>query len=330
MPDSDEIALAVGLLRQGGVVAFPTETVYGLGADALNPAAVQRIFTIKGRPQHHPLIVHLADVSQLAEWARDIPPDAYALAEHFWPGPLTLILKRAARVPDSVTGGQDTIGLRVPNHPVALALLRQFAGGIAAPSANRFGRISPTRKEHVSAELGDAVGLILEGGWCSVGLEWTIVNLTSATPAILRPGHISAAALAEVLGKPVTGHGSAEPAGPRASGMLESHYAPRTPLPLIPTQQLLQEVSALLAFARRVAVLELERTPSKVPYLERGVYHYIMPNTPEEYARRLYATLREADAQGCDFLFVEQPPEDEAWSAINDRLRRAANAHKAA
>jgi len=200
MSGNEDIVIAAAILQRGGVVAFPTETVYGLGADALNAAAVERIFTIKGRPTHHPLIVHLADAAQLHEWARDIPEIAYTLAAHFWPGALTLILKRAARVPDNVTGGQDTIGLRVPDHPVALELLQKFGGGIAAPSANRFGRISPTAQEHVRTELGSAVDMILDGGPCQVGLESTIVSLVGERPVILRPGGVSREALEAVLG----------------------------------------------------------------------------------------------------------------------------------
>lgn len=324
MPNTDEIAAAVAILRAGGVVAFPTETVYGLGADALNPLAVGRIFTIKGRPAHHPLIVHLADVTQLEHWARDIPPVAFDLARRFWPGPLTLILKRAAQVPDSVTGGQDTVGLRMPKHPVALDLLRRFGGGIAAPSANRFGRISPTMKEHVRAELGVAVDLILEGGPCAVGLESTIVSLVGKEPEILRPGGIAREALAAALGTPV-GINTTQNLAPRAPGTLKAHYAPRTPLRILTAGRLEQEASALHASGQRVGVLE--RARSDLPNLEREVHRYGMPNTPEEYARRLYATLRQLDASHLDYILVEQVPDTAAWLAVRDRLQRAASAH---
>lgn len=327
MSDDDDIVIAAAMLRKGGVVAFPTETVYGLGADALNAAAVARIFTLKGRPSNHPLIVHLAAAAQLDQWARDIPTLAYELAARFWPGPLTLILKRAAQVPDSVTGGQDTVGLRVPNHPVALELLQKFGGGIAAPSANRFGRISPTDKEHVRAELGNAVDMILDGGPCRVGLESTIVSLVDDQPVILRPGGISRVALAEILGKGIAMNTDNMPA-PRAPGTLEKHYSPRTPLRIVPTARLFTEVSALIVFGQRVGILELEREPSKLPFLERGVFRYSMPNTPEAYAQRLYATLRQADDAQMDYLIVEQVPDSEEWLAVNDRLHRAANAHK--
>ncbi|WP_442770390.1 L-threonylcarbamoyladenylate synthase, partial [Zoogloea ramigera] len=197
----NDIQRAVQLLRQGELVALPTETVYGLGADALNPDAVAKIFAAKGRPSDHPLIVHLADASQIMTWAREVPKDAIALARAFWPGPLTLILKRDESVPDLVTGGQDTVGLRVPNHPVALELLRAFGSGVAAPSANRFGRISPTTAEHVRQELGERVALILDGGACAVGLESTIVDLSRGVPVILRPGAIGADDIARVLGR---------------------------------------------------------------------------------------------------------------------------------
>lgn len=326
MSDNEDIVLAAAILQRGGVVAFPTETVYGLGADALNSAAVERIFTIKGRPTHHPLIVHLADAAQLQHWARDVPDLAYELAAQFWPGPLTLILKRAARVPDNVTGGQDTLGLRVPDHPVALELLRKFGGGIAAPSANRFGCVSPTTQEHVRAELGNAVDMILDGGPCQVGLESTIVSLVGERPVILRPGGISRAVLEAALGMSVDMHDGAE-AVPRAPGMLERHYAPRTPLSIVPAERLFNEVSAMIVFGRRVGILELQREPSKLPYLERGVFRFSMPNTPVEYAQRLYAMLRQADAAQLDQLIVEQVPASEAWCAVSDRLRRATCAH---
>jgi L-threonylcarbamoyladenylate synthase len=210
-----DIERAVALLRAGELVAFPTETVYGLGADAANPAAVAKIFAAKGRPQDHPLIVHLDGAAQLDAWARDIPAYAFELAEAFWPGPLTLILKRQPGVPDAVTGGQDTVGLRVPGHPLALELLRAFGGGLAAPSANRFGRISPTTARHVREELGEAVAMVLDGGPCQVGIESTILDCTGGAPRILRPGMVGAPALGRVLGR-MPGYGAA--GGPRVSG----------------------------------------------------------------------------------------------------------------
>ena len=224
--NAETIREAVAVLARGGLVAFPTETVYGLGADASNETAVRRIFSVKGRPADHPLIVHLARVEQLADWAQRVPEAAWRLAEAFWPGPLTLVLPRAPRVLDVVTGGQESVGIRVPSHPVAQALLQAFGGGIAGPSANRFGRVSPTTAEHVRAELGSEVDLVLEGGQSEVGIESTIVDLSSDRPALLRPGIIGAERIAAVLGNALH---APDRTSPRASGMLASHYAPRTP-----------------------------------------------------------------------------------------------------
>ncbi len=313
-PSEAELARAVALLRAGRLVAFPTETVYGLGADASNPQAVARIFAAKGRPADHPVIVHLAEASQLPQWARVLPDAARRLAAAFWPGPLTLILPRAAGVPDAVTGGQDSVGLRVPSHPVARALLRAFGGGIAAPSANRFGRISPTRAEHVRAELGDAVDLVLEGEVPAVGIESAIVDLTGTRPALLRPGMLGAAAIEAVLGEPLAAPGAD---APRASGTLAAHYAPRTPLALLEPAAL---DAALAAAADRVAVLARRAAPAGVrafPWREA-------PADPAGYARDLYASLRELDAAGAARILVESPPATPEWSAVRDRLARAA------
>jgi L-threonylcarbamoyladenylate synthase len=333
----NDVTRAAQALRAGELVAFPTETVYGLGADARNPAALAKIFAAKGRPADHPLIVHLPDATHLAQWAIDIPASAHALAAAFWPGPLTLILKRHPAVPDLVTGGQDTVGLRVPNHPVALALLREFGGefgnGIAAPSANKFGRISPTTAAHVQEELGDAVTMILDGGPCAVGIESTIVDMTSATPRILRPGAISADTLRQQLNAPVhegytvqkagqaTGHTMGH-ATPRVSGSLAAHYAPRTPLRLCPVESLPATVNAALQQGKRVAVL----APAVAPSLpaNQHIVRRIASADFSRFAHDLYATLRELDAAGCDLILVAAPPDNLAWSAINDRLRRAA------
>ncbi len=317
-PAPDDVARAAQLLRSGGVVAFPTETVYGLGADALNPQAVGQIFAIKRRPPNHPLIVHLPDVSYLKDWARDIPRAAYVLAEKFWPGPLTLILQRAARVPDQVTGGQDSVGLRVPGHPLALALLKEFGGAIAAPSANRFGHVSPTRAEHVREELGGEVDMILDGGPCQVGLESTIVSLLEARPLILRPGAVSRGMLAEALGDEVE-VATAEKVTLRAPGMLASHYAPRTPLHKVPAAALEQRAAALLAQGQRVGVLARQAGKQK-----SGLYYYLLPDDPKAYAHELYDTLHKADARGLDTLLIEDPPQDEVWWAVRDRIMRAA------
>lgn len=313
----NEIARAVAALREGRLVAFPTETVYGLGADACNEAAVRRIFAAKGRPVDHPLIVHLPDVAALSDWAREIPPTAWRLAERFWPGPLTLILPKAAHVPDVVTGGQQSIGLRIPDHPVARALLQAFNGGIAAPSANRFGRISPTRAEHVQAELGDTVALIIDGGPCRVGVESSIVDLTGQQPVLLRPGHISAAQIADVAGDAVT---QAQHSAIRAPGMLASHYAPMTSTKIIGSDQLLDAINQLLSAGLRTAVLA--RQPALITHA--NLFWQSAPGDPQAYAHNLYAYLRQLDALQYDRILVEAVPEDEAWLAVRDRLRRAA------
>lgn len=318
----NDIQRAVQLLRQGELVALPTETVYGLGADALNPDAVAKIFAAKGRPSDHPLIVHLADASQIMTWAREVPKDAIALARAFWPGPLTLILKRDESVPDLVTGGQDTVGLRVPNHPVALELLRAFGSGVAAPSANRFGRISPTTAAHVRQELGERVALILDGGACAVGLESTIVDLSRGVPVILRPGAIGADDIARVLGRRPrlrseveAGNAAEQGATPRVSGALAAHYAPRTPLELVATD-------ALAAQARPGdAVLARCAAPAS---LAEGVAWAQAPADPAGYGHDLYARLRSLDASGAARILVEAPPASPAWAAVADRLGRAA------
>ncbi len=320
MPLNAERAFAVSeaaaILQRGGLVAFPTETVYGLGADAENPAAVARIFAAKGRPADHPLIVHLGDPAQMERWARAVPATARRLAARFWPGPLTLILKCAADISRVVTGGQDTVGLRMPDHPAALALLRAFGGGVAAPSANRFGRLSPTTAAHVRAELGEAVDYIVDGGPCRVGIESTILDLSGARPRLLRPGAIAAAELEAVLGEPPAAPSGA---GPRAPGMLASHYAPQTPLTLVGPDRLPSEVRRCVEAGERVAVLvRLAAMPQADCIWQR------MPPAPADYARELYARLRALDARRADRILVEAPPGTVAWEPVRDRLRRAA------
>jgi L-threonylcarbamoyladenylate synthase len=309
------IAKAVALLRAGQLVALPTETVYGLGADALNPAAVARIFALKGRPTEHPLIVHLPPDEPLDNWAATVPEVARALARAFWPGPLTMILARGERVPRTVTGGQDTVALRVPDHPVALALLRAFGSGIAAPSANRFGHISPTTAAHVRAEFGDAVPLILDGGPCRVGLESTIVDLSRGVPVVLRPGAIGAADIARVIGSTAKAEDTT-PAGPapRVSGLLARHYAPRTPAELVDSAALPERLAELEALGQTVGVLALGRS------IGSGI---VLPNDAPAYGQGLYAALRELDGRGLSRLLIEAPPRDESWRAVNDRLQRA-------
>lgn len=318
----NEVSRAAALLRAGELVAFPTETVYGLGADARNPLAIARIFATKGRPADHPLIVHLPDASHLERWAVDIPEAACKLAAAFWPGPLTLILKRHSSVLDAITGGQDTVGLRVPNHPLALKLLREFDGGVAAPSANRFGRVSPTTAAHVREELGDAVAMILDGGPCAVGIESTILDLSGSEPCILRPGMLDAAAIGGILGQSPEFGGQQN--APRVSGSLEAHYAPHTPLQLVAAVELAAAASHALGAGRRVAVLAAQ----PIALSHENLVWLPASADPVQFAHDLYARLRELDAMGCDLILAATPPFDEAWRAVADRLHRAAAGSK--
>lgn len=316
------IRAAADVLLQGGVVAFPTETVYGLGADAASTDAVRRVFAIKGRPANHPLIVHIGQASDLDYWARKIPDTARCLAERFWPGSLTLILPRRRHVSDAVTGGQDSVGLRVPDHPVALALLHSLGvgKGLAAPSANRFGRISPTTVEHVHAELGAAADMILDGGACRVGLESTIISFVNGSPVLLRPGGIPVAELEDALSGRIPALAAAH-STVRAPGMLLSHYAPTTPLEVWRRGSLPHRVLELAMQGHRVSVLE--RTGLPLPYSD-SLLRCTMPTQASAYARRLYATLRQLDAARPGRILVEAPPQTANWQAVNDRLRRAA------
>ena len=322
MSGATPVARAVEVLCDGGLVGLPTETVYGLAADASNPAAVARIFAAKGRPADHPVIVHLAAATDIDAWAVDIPPEARALAAAFWPGPMTLILKRASHVLDAVTGGQDTVGLRVPSHPVAQAVLAGFAAarggrpaGVAAPSANKFGRVSPTTAQHVRDEFGAAVACVLDGGDCEVGIESTIVDLSGAVPRVLRPGRITRAQVEAVLGRPLDA-GKHSSDAPRHSGGLDAHYAPRTPTRVVGAT----ELDATLAShgAARCAVLGIGKAPAGVAAA------VALPADVQAYAHGLYAALRDLDARGAAVILVERPPEGVAWEGVNDRLRRAA------
>ncbi len=313
-----EVSRAADLLRAGELVAFPTETVYGLGADARNPQAIARIFAAKGRPADHPLIVHLPDVSHLEHWASEVSEMAFKLATAFWPGPLTLIMRRRLSVLDAVTGGQDTVGLRVPNHPMALQLLQVFDGGIAAPSANRFGRISPTTAAHVREELGNSVSMILDGGSCLVGIESTILDLSGTEPRILRPGMLDAIAIGDVLGFiPEFG---AKLETPRVSGSLEAHYAPITPLQLVAAVEVAQLAHRAVQAGRHLAVLS-----AQPPTFSHQKLLWITASADSaQFAHDLYAQLRELDAIGADLILVEAPPATDSWRAVADRLRRAA------
>ena len=350
---AESLQHAVQVLRAGGLVAFPTETVYGLGADALNAEAVLKIFAAKGRPADHPLIVHLPDADHLPHWASRIPREAIALANAFWPGPLTLILPREASVPNAVTGGQNTIGVRVPNHPVALQLLRAFGSGVAAPSANKFGRISPTLAQHVAEELGNnepaLQPYILDGGDCQIGIESTILDLSGSTPRILRPGAISAEQIAAVIGRAVEAtsaptlakhaeeksqehvqevvqnkaqnNAQAVDEMPRVSGSLAAHYAPRTPMQMLPTQQLQQYIAQQTGHT--IAVLAYSTHIATACAAQQNIQCFSMPLQAVQYAHDLYASLRRADHAGAREIVLEAPPTTTDWQAVHDRLGRA-------
>ena len=312
MTATAELDHAVALLRAGELVAFPTETVYGLGADARNEHAVAKIYALKRRPAGHPLIVHLASAAALDDWAAAVPPAARRLAARFWPGPLTLILPRAAGVADALTGGQDSIGLRVPAHPLALQLLAAFGGGIAAPSANRYGRVSPTSAAHVRAEFGAETPFVLDGGDCSVGLESTIVSLVGE-PLLVRPGGIAAPALEALIG-PLRRAAAGE--GPRAPGTTRSHYAPAT--------RLLVVAPGALAAAAGPGSAVLARRPAPAAF--QGALWLEAAAAPAAYAHDLYANLRRLDRAAAATIVVEAVPDGPAWEAVRDRLGRAAAA----
>ncbi len=336
---TQDLSEAVALLQSGELVAFPTETVYGLGADAANPQAVAKIFAAKGRPADHPLIVHLPGAAHLESWAKAIPVMAWELAEAFWPGPLTLILKRASAVPYAVTGGQETVGVRVPSHPVALDLLRAYAQagggqeglcGIAAPSANRFGRISPTDAAHVYQELGAAVALVLDGGPCQIGIESSIIDLSRGQdfpPRLLRPGPITPEQIEIVIGQRPEQIGT--PLGvnaPRVSGSLDGHYAPQTPLCLVATSELSLFLDQLSASATPFGVLSYSTNLMRASSLASASLR--LPDNPRGYAQGLYAVLRELDRLGNALIVVEAVPENANWAAVADRLHRAAYGSK--
>jgi len=315
--DASAMSGAAEVLVDGGLVAFPTETVYGLGADACNAAAVARIYLVKGRPADHPLIVHVASIDGLGDWADDVPGYAIALARDYWPGPMTLVVRRSGLAGDFVTGGQDTVGVRVPNHPVALGLLEAFVRvggkGVAAPSANRFGNVSPTSAQAVAAELGDYLAAgdqILDGGACDVGVESTIIDCTGDAPKILRPGAVTAQMIAQCTGLEVVGPVDAgmDSAVIRVSGSLDSHYAPMATVVLDQTP---------LAGQGFIAMADV--------VVPDGVVRLAAPTKHDDFARVLYAALRSADEQGLATVVVQQPLGDGIAIAIRDRLKRAAH-----
>lgn len=320
----ENIARAATLLESGKNVAFPTETVYGLGADITNASAISRIFEIKGRPTNHPLIVHFAEIDGLDYWANNVPESAWKLAAHFWPGPLTLILPKSSHVPLTVTGGQDTVGLRVPDHPIALALLKALGENkaLAAPSANRFGRLSPTSAIHVQQELGDKISMILDGGICKIGLESTIISFRDSIPLLLRPGGIPITAIEEVLNQKIElnknlKHSLATP------GTHASHYAPNTRLEVWSTEFIHQRALELSAEGLQVALIIRADSDQLIHIQNDNIYHILMSANPIEYGQQLYATLRMLDEKNFSCLLAEAPPDDIKWLAIADRLQRA-------
>ncbi len=304
-----EIREAAALLRDGKLVAFPTETVYGLGANALNFVAVSRIFEAKGRPRTSPLIVHVSSIDMARELAAEWPEAAQRLAESFWPGPLTLVVKKRSAIPDIVTAGLPTVGLRMPAHPVALALLREAGIPIAAPSANRFTQLSPTTAEHVRRGLGRRVAYVLDGGPCQVGIESTVLSVVEQPFVLLRPGDISRTQIEELVG-PVVLHGEPTAAAHPAPGMHPVHYSPKTTLLLVPGGAVPENGKGAYLQLRKAPIHEAHVVP--------------MPSDPREYAARLYAVLHELDDAGYDWIAVEDPEESPEWEGVLDRLRRAA------
>jgi L-threonylcarbamoyladenylate synthase len=323
---------AVAALRAGDVVAIPTETVYGLGADATNSDAIAKVFAMKGRPTNHPLIVHIGSASQIDDWAVDVSDRARALAAAFWPGPMTLLMRRSAKAIDAVTGGRATVGLRVPAHPVALELLKEFGEGVAAPSANRFGRVSPTTAAHVAADLGSDLGIILDGGPCAVGVESTIIDVSGDGVVVLRPGGLSLEAIADVLGfRPDVEQATAPVGESRAPGTLAMHYAPNARV-VLATEATLARILAdadadadadgLPSTSKRIGLL----APAAVADLPGNVIELEPAGDPGHYAEVLYARLRQADRLAFDVLVCVPPAPTGVGLAVLDRLQRAAAA----
>ncbi len=331
-PEPDRIARAARVLLDGGLVAFPTETVYGLGANALDADAVRRIYVAKGRPAWNPVIAHVASIAAARDLVTSWPDTAERLAVAFWPGPLTLVLPKRDNIPDVATAGLSAVGVRVPNHPVALALLRATGFPIAAPSANRFTEISPTTAQHVMTSLGDRVDLILDGGVCDVGIESTVLDLSGDTPTMLRPGMISRAQLAALLGHPIRDHSATTVAAhgvteaQRSPGAADRHYAPRAEVWLCDASDVSEVSEALVRRANAAS-------PSRVTALLLGITlpaagHQItvrMPLDADDYARHLYAALHDADDAGSSLIVIERPPDTDAWIGVRNRLERAAH-----
>jgi L-threonylcarbamoyladenylate synthase len=325
-PTPTDVTAAAEVLKRGGLVAFPTETVYGLGADARSSEAVRKIFAAKGRPSEHPLIVHAASEEVARRYAAHWPDAAHALAEQFWPGPLTLVVRKLPIIAGEATAGRDTVGLRVPNHPIALELLRAFDGPVAAPSANRWSRVSPTTADHVRAELGDRVDCVLDGGPCAVGIESTVLDLTVSPAALLRPGGVSRELIERIIGPVEMREGLVHTSGAAASpGLHEAHYRPATATFRFEAKDagVLGEYCRRNA-GRKMVLLALPGAAiAALGDLPAGCKVVVMPAEATDYARRLYSALREADEMGAEAIWVEMPPEEPAWAAVRDRLRRA-------
>lgn len=313
---SSELDLAVEELARGRQIGLPTETVYGLAADATNPDAVAGIFRIKGRPTGHPLILHLGDVGWLEIFCRDLPPIAYRLAAAFWPGALTMVLFRSEQVPDAVTGGLETVAVRVPSHPVALEILRRFGRPLAAPSANRFGAVSPTKKAHVVADLGDAVSVVVDGGDCEIGVESTILDLTRGTPRLLRPGGVSKERIEHILGFSLR---EDDGTGPAAPGTLASHYCPRARVQIVDPDCLFSEARRLVADKVRVGLITSATLPADLPIaiVRTGA-------NVQDLAHELYSAFRNLDDKGCEVVLLTLPSKDGIGAAVVDRIQRAA------
>ncbi len=318
-PSPEAIFEAVEALKQGALVAFPTETVYGLGASAVDADAIKRLYAAKGRPSDHPVIVHLATTDQLSDWVSQLPPAALRLAQALWPGPMTLILPRSARAQDALTGGQNSVGVRIPNHPVALELLRAFGDGIAAPSANKFGRLSPTSALDVASEFRDELAIVLDGGPCDVGIESTIIDFSHDQPRILRPGMILPEQIELIAGVKLQTvlQASSKTALPRVPGGLPSHYAPNTPLEIVSSEELEASVRMRLEGGKQVCVLSFRQPAKATAWVAAS-------ETAIVYARQLYSNLRKLDQRRADVILVEAVPTGSDWEGISDRLQRAA------
>lgn len=320
---SNQIQQAIEILKSGELIVFPTETVYGLGADAENSNAVPKIFQVKQRPTNHPLILHLANTNELSSWVTNVTPQAKLLMQHFWPGPLTLIMPRNTRVLDCVTGGKNTVGIRVPNHPIAQELLQNFGGGIVAPSANSFGKLSPTASQHIDPKIASQVAMILDGGRSQCGLESTIIDVSTEIPNVLRFGAITINAIAEVIGK--NNFTILHTSNVSAPGTLPAHYAPHTQLIIVENADLFDTVKNTVLQGKHCAVLSYSCSHKNFmdAEIDDFIHWFNMPNQAQQYAYEMFETLHQADKLNCDVIIVEKVPQDSDWFAVNDRLAKA-------